>query len=168
MLLDFDQIIKIRCSRIGIIPYVKRKDGIHFMMGIDARTGDICDFGGRINKDETNIQAAIREFMEETHQILDPHELKPMSCAVFDKRNSICILFCEIDLSKRPHFYENSKKLFHTSPFEEEVQEMNDIVWLTTDEMIKNIYSYPTKFWNRVKFALRNSADFNDELLSKL
>ena len=165
MILDFEQIERIRCSRIGIVPYVKMKGDIHFMMGIDARTNEICDFGGRLNRGETNIQAAIREFMEETHQILDPHELKTVSCGVYDKRNSICILFCEV---LNPNFYERSKLMFHTSPYVEELQEMNDIVWLTKDEMIQNIYGYPSRFWSRVKFALRNSADFNDELLEKL
>jgi len=103
--------------------------------------------------------------MEETRQIVDPHHLKTVSCGVYDKRNSICILFCEVT---KPNFFKEARELFKHSPHIEEIPEMNDIVWLTKDEMIQNIYGYPTRFWSRVKFALRNSADFNDELLSKL
>lgn len=165
MILDFDQIEKIKCSRIGIIPYVKRSDGIYFMMGIDFRTRDVCDFGGRLDKGESNIQAAIREFMEESRQIIEPSQLRTVSCGVYDKRNSICILFCEVT---KDNFYEKSRELFNASPFLEELQEMIDIIWFTKDEMIEQIYGYPSRFWNRVKFALRNCADFNDELLSRL
>jgi len=165
MLLKFDEIIKIRCSRIGIIPYVKRNGNIYFLMGADGRTGDLCDFGGRKNRGETNIQAAVREFMEETKEILDPSNLNQVSCGVFDKRNSICILFCEVN---NPTFFEEAHNLFHTTNVIDEYEEMSEIEWLSKEDMIQNIYGYPTRFWTRVKYALSNSADFNDDLLNML
>jgi 8-oxo-dGTP pyrophosphatase MutT (NUDIX family) len=165
MLLEFDEIIKIKCSRVGIIPYVKRNNELYFLMGKDIRTGDLCDFGGRLNRGETNLQAAIREFMEESHEIVDPSDLETVSCGVYDKRHSICILFCKV---KKENFFEEAQNLFHASSTTEEFEEMVDIMWLTKDEMSEHIYGYNSIFWNRVKFALSNSADFGDELLSKL
>jgi len=165
MLLNYDQVLRIKCGRVGIIPYVKRDNKFYFLMGTDVRTGDMCDFGGGCSKGETNIQAAIREFMEELKEILDPHELDIMSCAVYDERNNICILFCRVN---RPGFFEDANEMFHSSQVVNQWDEMSEIEWLSAEDMIKNIYGFPSRFWSRVKYALKNSADFGEELLSKL
>jgi len=167
MFLNFDEINLIECGRIGIIPYIKHNGQMYFLMGVDSRTGDVCDFGGKLNKGETNLQAAMREFMEETKQIIDPHKLKPVKCGIYDKRNNMCILFCEITV---PTFFETAKQEFHNSPFKDcgDIQEMHDIIWLNTNEMIVNVYSNSSKFWNKVQYTLRNCADFNDDFLKML
>jgi len=165
MILGFDEIFKIKCKRAGIIPYVK-KDTIYFLLGVDKRTRELSDFGGGITKNETILIGAIREFMEESKEIISPSSLKPVSCAIFDKRNDICILFCEISDTE---FFSEASTLFHASNVvNTESDEMSDIVWISLEDMIKNVYGQRSILWNRIKYALSNCGDFSDQLIAML
>lgn len=164
MIIDVDDVELFEFDRIGIVPYVVLKKRCWFLLGKDARTGDYCDFGGRIEKYETKFAAAIREFMEETKEIMDPSGLSH-KCAIYDKRNKICIIFSKI---KDPSFYLTAETKFQTTKEKMKFQEMSKIKWFSELQMIKNIYKFPTKLWNRVKFALCNCSDFNDQLLETL
>lgn len=58
-----------RTRRTSVVPYIKSEDKIHFLFGIDKTYREMTDFGGGVKKDETLIQAAHREFHEETKGI---------------------------------------------------------------------------------------------------
>ena len=166
MILLFDEVTKVKCKRGGIIPYIKKDGEIYFLMGVDSKTRELSEFGGGITKNESILIGSIREFMEESKEIISPSSLKPVSCAIFDRRNDICILFCEISDSS---FFEQAHSLFHSSQIVNiESDEMCDIVWISLQDMIKNIYSQESIIWNRIKYTLANNGDFNDQLIAML
>lgn len=53
-------------TRSGVIPYTWCAGHLWFLLGIDKKTRDLSDFGGGRKKKETPIEAAYREFNEET------------------------------------------------------------------------------------------------------
>lgn len=166
MLVYFDEMQKLKCTRAGVIPYVKINKETHFLMGIDASTGEYSDMGGGIKIDENIISCALRELTEETKELIQPEHLKQIKVGIYDKINSNCIIFCELKNSKLfhtivPNFYKSEKHGL-------EYDEMSGLVWLTTEEMIKNIYGEPTKMWSRIKCTLANCGNFDDHLLSLL
>nr|QBK86977.1 MAG: NUDIX hydrolase [Marseillevirus LCMAC103] len=55
-----------RRARCGVIPYTIRNDRAFFLLARDARTSDICDFGGGVKGHETPREGAMREFKEES------------------------------------------------------------------------------------------------------
>lgn len=166
MLIYFDEMQKLKCTRAGFIPYVKIQNEIHFLMGIDASTGEYSDMGGGIKIDENVISCAVRELIEETKELIQPEHLKQIKVGVYDKANSNCIIFCEI---KNPKMYYYIVDQFAKSEKHGlEYDEMSGLVWLTTEEMIQNIYGDNTKMWSRVQHTLANCANFDDHLLSIL
>lgn len=60
----------IRSSRASVVPYlcknINGKDVLYFLFGIDKVSLEITDFGGGVKKEEFSLQAALREFKEES------------------------------------------------------------------------------------------------------
>jgi len=58
-------------NRAGVIPYVKIKNKVFFLFGLGEGVASISDFGGtRSKKDKDIIDTALREFREETFEII--------------------------------------------------------------------------------------------------
>ncbi len=123
-------------TRSGIIPYMNTKNGLLFMLGIDAKSGDISDFSGTVNAkyDVDPINTAIREFDEETLSIffkLRRNELMDCICCG-DKTNMIIFIPMKLDQEVISNSFE--KKWTNTS-------EMNDIIFCYEQTFI-NMISY--------------------------
>lgn len=59
-------------TRCGITPYtITPQKNVLFCFGVDIVSGDISDWGGGKNKNETVEQAASRELFEESNGLLD-------------------------------------------------------------------------------------------------
>lgn len=119
--------------RAGIIPYYydpKIKD-IIFCMGEDRLSTELTDFGGKQNnRDRSIIRTAIREFIEETQDIL---HLK-----VSHIKQDICLYNVESMIVFHPvnlEFYKNSIGLFDS--IEEINKEISSIIWINSTEMEK-------------------------------
>lgn len=66
-----------RPLRAGIIPYyISRRGNLFFGLGVDRKSNDLTDFGGVVmsKKGENAIEAAIREFKEETIGVIPINE----------------------------------------------------------------------------------------------
>jgi hypothetical protein len=57
---------KFRFQRAGVIPFVVEDDEIYYCMGVDAKYGELTDFGGCIGDRESALDAALRELEEES------------------------------------------------------------------------------------------------------
>jgi hypothetical protein len=57
--------------RSGVIPFVKIKEKFHFLFGIDRASRELTDFGGCVAPEETLLEAAFREFEEESCGIFE-------------------------------------------------------------------------------------------------
>lgn len=166
MLVKFDEMTRLKCARAGFIPYIKRNGTIYFLLGIDAKSKEIADAGGGIKLNETIISCGIRELIEETKELIQPTDLKQIKYGIYDKMNSNCIIFCEI---KSVNLYHTIIKDFTSSEkCGEEYEEMSSLIWLSTDEMIKHVYSDSSRLWKRLKATLSNCGGFDDYLLNKL
>lgn len=75
-------------SRVGVFPYAFHDDKLYFMVGIDKKYKEYCDFGGGIEKnDKTSLHGGLREFIEETNESL------PSTYYTINKlRNSLAIV----------------------------------------------------------------------------
>ena len=106
--------------RAAVMPYTFDKDNrLLFLVGKDKNSGDITDFGGGRKKYEYSLNAAIREFNEETSGVFSPY-IHATSCneyttnpAIIDDDLSLATLFIYIPYdvinSKIEHFTENKE-----------------------------------------------------------
>lgn len=86
-------------TRGGIIPYTIVNGKVQICAGIHTTSGDITDFGGRLNHGENAIDAAIREFDEETLNVFQDFQIKDehIRNSFILLSNSILIIFLKID-----------------------------------------------------------------------
>uniref|UniRef100_A0A6C0JTT5 Nudix hydrolase domain-containing protein n=1 Tax=viral metagenome TaxID=1070528 RepID=A0A6C0JTT5_9ZZZZ len=171
MLLTSSELVKLRgCIRSGVIPYVKKGSTIKFLMGVDKRHKELSDFGGGVKLNETVIQAGKRELFEEVKELICDDDIGDVKVGIYDRHNSTCVLFCEIvniELAERLQ-----KEFIKTVKHGDEYNEMSSLVWISTNDMIRLVYSSDSfgkyNMWNRIKFTLLNSGEFDDRLLALL
>ena len=173
MLLLKEELVKLRgCIRSGIIPYVKIGKTIKFLMGVDKKHKELSDFGGGVKLNETVIRAGKRELFEEVKELICEDDISDVKIGIYDRHNSTCVLFCEIincELAERLQ-----KEFIKTVKHGDEYNEMSSLVWISTNDMIQLVYSSESgitgkyNMWNRIKFTLLNSGEFDDRLLALL
>ncbi len=166
MLVLGDEIEKLKPSRAGIIPYVKIDDEIYFLVGIDKSSGEFGDLGGGVKQGETPITGSLREMTEETKELLNVNDLGEIKIGIWDKGNNNCIVFSQLKDAQLYYTIENDFKNCTKKGIG--FEEMSFLIWLSSDQMIYNIYSKNSKMWSRMKYTLGNGAVFDDKLLAML
>ena len=128
--------------RGGIMPYCIDNGKIWFCMGKDLRTGDLTDFGGGIWKNETIMEGAFREFMEETGTMFEKfgvtsiEDLRGTTCLV---KETMAIIFLPVSIKVKKET-ENSK--------EENISgEISGIEWVTEIDLFRK---NQTRVWTRI------------------
>jgi len=101
-------------TRGGFIPYTIENGKIKVCMAVDTSTGDITDFGGRLKNDENAIDAAIREFHEESLNVFEDVEIndEKIRNSFILLSNSTLIVFFRIDCDfeeKRKEFLQRKE-----------------------------------------------------------
>ena len=117
--------------RAGVIVYTYTTDGLKFCMGVDAGSGEITDFGGGVSyrKDKTAIQAAIREFSEESHDVFGIFKAEQLqNCYAIYNNAMIIILLPLGDLDIYSIREQFQQKVTARS-------ELCDILWISPEEM---------------------------------
>lgn len=93
----------IKPQRGGVIIYTCVGNNIYFGMGLDSRTHDLTDFGGRIKyrTDGNAIRGALREFREESLEIFDTLSVEDVKhCPVLcDSDDLIIFIYVEQPVS---------------------------------------------------------------------
>lgn len=132
----------------AILPVAIYKNKLHFLFGKENPHEDSApgwsDFGGRIEKEETPYQAALREGFEELSGFLgNENQLKKLirsNGGTFKiKHNNYYIYIFKLDYDpKFPTYYNNAhysmwNKIDQTSPFFDKIE----IQWFTVEEMKK-------------------------------
>ena len=141
--------------RSGIIIYSVIDNKIIYGMGTDTNTGEITDFGGGVESDDKNvICAGLREFTEETllsFGVLNEEDTSDFFSVYSD---SIMITFAHLDFDMdivTKHFDReriNAKRYGKI--------EVDRLVWLTHDELMKCISTRTPKMYERVRYLLNN------------
>jgi hypothetical protein len=75
-------------KRAGIIPYKITEGTVQFAFGVDRESGDISNFGGSLRPPENAIDAAIREFEEESLGVFEQLSRSKVesSCVLYSPR----------------------------------------------------------------------------------
>ena len=99
---------KVQTSRAAVIPYIVKEGMLFLLLGQDSESGDITDLGGGVKQYESTLEAAFREFEEESDEILGSLRPNDFSCSVALLDNKMGVLF--IPLSER--WYIDAPKIF--------------------------------------------------------
>lgn len=87
-----------RPGRAGVLPYTIVNGQLHFLFGVDRKAREYSDFGGGRKQDETFMQGAHREAVEELEGIIDCESvLGPSALAVWTTQ--IGIIFLPLQLT---------------------------------------------------------------------
>lgn len=78
--------------RVGTLPYFKKDGQKYVLLGIDARFGSYCDFGGKTERNERWKVARRREFNEESYGLIEYSKPK-----FFISTYRSILVFSEID-----------------------------------------------------------------------
>lgn len=144
-------------ERASVLFYTIGRDGvIYFMFAIDSETGDVTDPGGGIKKDETLISGGIREVNEELRDMFreytTPNYMTKFISASDRKMGTMFVPIPDrwlTDASKR--FRERGslyiKKSYH---------ELNDIHWLSLEDLKNHLRNRRSGMWNRVRKFYRS------------
>lgn len=145
------EIDKFRPERGGIVPYT---DDCIFFFGIDTRSGEISDFGGRINykRGEDFLKGAIREFREESLGIFDPYLPKDFANCPVIYSDKVAIMFVYMKCKERTI----SQKFKERVVFESQ-PEMIDIIWLKFEQLNEILEKKSVKRFYRRIVSLINS-----------
>jgi len=123
------QLAKIYTPRASVIPYMVIDDQIFFLLGKDQKTGEITDLGGGVKKYESALAGALREFTEESNEILGKITSNDFSCAIaLLERNKMGVIFIPLDKVwlKAPQIFEE-KKRHHRKKSHSEIE---SLIWI--------------------------------------
>jgi len=87
-------------ARAGVIPFTVYNHRLHFLLGIDRLSRDLTDFGGGVKSNETMVDAAYREFFEESCMVFkDVVAKEDLTDApvVTNRLRNVAIFFLRID-----------------------------------------------------------------------
>lgn len=124
-------------TRAGIILYNYNKYGdLYFYMGIDTKSKDYTDFGGGIKKNETILKGAIREYNEETLNILMLDE-KKIENSIMYYDSSMAIIFVEYNFD---YDYIHTK-FIKNKMYNNKYNELYDFIKIKYDNFIYMLYN---------------------------
>jgi hypothetical protein len=158
-------------NRAGIIPYNITSDNkIEICMGVDSKHGDVTDHGGRVKYNESPIDAALREFHEETldvFQPLDQNDERIKNSFLLYSASTL-IMFVRMNTN-----FEQKKEQFHNILPTKKFSESNDL-YITNLDLLINEISNPLKskikvyelVSNLILSAFQNYGDLGFYLLS--
>lgn len=140
----------LRPSRSAIVPYWINQDGtISFVFAVDSKYGDITDLGGGVRKYESALTGAIREFTEESHNILGYLDLNDLSCnlSITDGKMATIFVKCKEDIRHLPDKFKLTKLLGN------QCGEIECIVIITEHELSNLTKNYRYRLKNRVLWS---------------
>ena len=135
-----------RTIRAGVIPYrVDPLTGdLSFLLARHGSSKELGDFGGGVRKNESALQAAFREFAEETLGVFSDFYSQPEDlglCPTFVDGRSMSVIFAPVpfDFDVEKHFGEARKKNHSSSVQRKAFVEISDVVWTSNGEFRKLI-----------------------------
>ena len=149
-------------TRAGIVPYMIDKLGdTYILLGRDNPSNKFADLGGTREAGETTLDAAIREFLEESRSVLSV-DLNRTSTIIISKidpkvNNSSkkqVILFPEIDLNG--YHIEIDRHFQSVQPKSKYEDEMMKLEWIKLDEFLQAEDKELSKSLRQVKKILNN------------
>ena len=125
------------CERAGVILYTVEDGEIYYGLGLDAEYLELTDFAGSVSrKDRDAVEAALREFREETLDIFGelPRERSLRATALWDGKNLVLLVRC---LSNRALV----SALFRARCSLAKKPEVKEILWFSAGELSRLLQS---------------------------
>ena len=120
------------CERAGVILYTVENGQIYYGLGLDSEYLELTDFAGSVSrKDRDAVEAALREFREETLDIFGelPREQTLRGTALWDGKNLVLLVRC---LSNRSLV----SALFRARCTLAKKPEVKEILWFSAQELV--------------------------------
>lgn len=138
--------------RAGVLLYTYENGQLYIGFGIDRVYDEYTDFGGKVEtRDKDAIYAALRELNEESNGLYQftPNDVQK-NLILYN--NKTVIIFIYVDMNTSKQFKATAK------------DELKGIIWLTEDELKKELKRPHSKIYNLVKMFLLQSGNFYDKL----
>jgi hypothetical protein len=147
-------------ERAGIIPFAKTKAGkIQFLTGKHTPSGQLCDGGGGIKRGETPLEAAIREFDEESlgmfkdsNWALNVRQIKYSPALVYGKCAIVFVHVPEAWIELAEKEFDRLSSIFP-------LDEWKGVKWVSEHNLEKLIKKEKKGLWKRLRQVL-GSLDF--------
>lgn len=153
--------LTLRPQRAGVIMYTKINNKLYFGFGVDSIYNELTDFGGHLDrKDKNAITGALREFREESLGLFN-YTYEQVKDNIISYDDKMAILFIKVNES--PEIINQKFKNKLNARYKNNV-EVNDIVWLSLEDLLKELYKDHSKIYTRVKNHLIKSKNFYDLL----
>lgn len=122
--------------RAGIVPFmIDRRGETYILLGQDKQNGRWADLGGRSEKNETPLENAMREYLEESRGVF-PIDLSSLTRVVISKHRKglQTILFVQV-LSSEDNI-KIDEKFQNTIPKNKYEDELSYLKWIHFDEFM--------------------------------
>jgi len=149
--------------RAGVIMMTTLHDQRLYGFGVDKTYNQLTDFAGGVKKYENAIEAALREFSEETYGLFTKIPIQHVadSMVIYDKHNLILFLNIDstmIDINDLSVAFQALKKE-HQGKIE-----IDHIMWIT-EQQLQYAIQYHTNFiYSRLRNFLDKAGNFTDFL----
>ena len=124
-------------KRAGIIPWIIDGNGeTYLLLGLDKKDKVWADLGGRTEKEETTLETAIREYLEESRSVLTV-DLKRTSIGVISnvrKNYKQVILF--VNIIPNSYILNINETFQKTIPKNKYEDEMSELRWLRWEDFM--------------------------------
>lgn len=157
--------------RSGVLPYTVIKGKIYFILGSYFRNFEYTDFGGGVQKNEGVIEAASREFREETRECFHNvfYSKKLLGNCPRIVVGDMCMIFLYVppkSVLKVPLHFELKGRFSHYSA--RKYQEITHIVFVKEDAIKKMIATRKGRLWSRIREFIRVCLQNDPSLFSTL
>jgi hypothetical protein len=152
-IINFD--LSIRPQRGGVIMYIVENNTLYFGFGVDAIYNELTDFGGHLDRSDKNvIEGALRECREESLGVLNYTYKNVLNDLIlYDDKMAILLVLTNESMDKINLNFKKKLTL-------RKKVEVNDIVWLSLDELKHELTISHGKIYNRVKDLLIRAGEF--------
>lgn len=147
--------LSIRFQRGGVIVYHFKNKKLYFGFGVDSIYNELTDFGGHLDRSDKNvIEGALRECKEESLGVLNYTYKNVLNDLIlYDDKMAILMVKTDESMDKI-NLQFNNKLMYHKKV------EVNDVVWLSLEELQHELSLSHGRIYNRVKDLLVRAGDF--------
>lgn len=174
-----------RSIRAGVIPFTIKNNYLYFLLGIDRETRELTDFGGGVKITESMVDAAYREFFEESCRLFCNDISKndvTRSVAITNGVQNTAIFFVYIDSTWLQRAESEFNGCQRKLPKVKKYNELIGVKWVNEQDFksmafdkcnqcmwkrIQNILCENTS-WNELRFSLILGPDLSRILIRQI
>lgn len=154
MFINSNFLLNKKINRSGIIPFTFKDGRCYLLLAQDMKTGEYGDFGGGSKLHENALQAAKREFEEESRGIFKskfPHLSSYLEkVSIINKDETMAITFLYVDN------WTDYIDEFRNQRSDGEISNIKWIEWVIFCQLINNRFVKNMKLWSKFQGFFKN------------